>query len=109
MIYGFGNKYYPNIVRHVINLCLLLLTDFDYVKESEFYSSKGLNYDNVYLFVRGHCLYNSLVSLGKKVCEGTGVDFEQNILKSTLGFERYDAIQRIKSDVKAFKALRRNI
>lgn len=83
--------------------------DFNYIKESEFYSSKGLNYDNVYLFVRGHCLYNSLVSLGKKICEGTGVDFEQNILKSTLGFERYDAIQRIKSDINAFKALRRNI
>lgn len=49
--------------------------------ESVYYETKGLRKENVYLYVRGHCLYNSLVSIGKKLCEGTGMDFEQNILK----------------------------
>lgn len=83
--------------------------DFDLSNESAFCSSKGLNIDNAYLYVRGHCLYNSLVSLGKKIYEGTGVDFEQNILKSVLAFDGYDAILRIKSDTGLLKSLRKNI
>lgn len=81
-------------------------SDFDLESESAYYASKGINRDNVYLYVRGHCLYNSLVSVGKKLCEATGIDFEQNVLKSELAFERYDAISRIKSDIGKLKKLR---
>lgn len=72
---------------------------FNFRAESEYYAVKGLDRNNAYLYVRGHCLYNALTSIGKKLCEGAGVDFEQNILKSELAFECYDAISRIKSDI----------
>lgn len=80
---------------------------FNLETESEYYALKGVGRDNVYLYVRGHCLYNALVSIGRKLCEGTGVDFEQNILKSELAYERYDAISRIKSDIGSLRNLRK--
>lgn len=79
---------------------------FDFKKESAFYAAKGMQEANAYLYVRGHCLYNSLVSIGAKLCEGTGVDFEQNILKSALAFEQYDEISNIKADIRKLSALR---
>lgn len=79
---------------------------FDLAKESAFYDTKGMRESNAYLFVRGHCLYNSLVSIGTKLCEGTGADFEQNILKSALAFEQYEEISRIKNDIGKLNALR---
>jgi len=79
---------------------------FNFTEESARYASRGVQKENVYLYVRGHCLYNSLVSIGKKLCEGTGVDFEQNILKNTLAFEQYDAISRIKADIGILKTIR---
>lgn len=81
---------------------------FHLAEESVRYASKGIRKENVYLYVRGHCLYNSLVSIGKKLCEGTGVDFEQNILKNALAFEQYDAISRIKADIGILKTIRMN-
>ncbi|MCM1355575.1 MAG: DUF4435 domain-containing protein [Staphylococcus sp.] len=80
--------------------------DFNLEDEMARYAQKGLTQDNVYLYVRGHCLYNSLVSIGKKLCGGSGVDFEQNILKSSLAFESYDAILRIKADIAILKTIR---
>lgn len=79
---------------------------FDLTAETARYEAKGVNKENAYLYVRGHCLYNSLVSIGKKLCEGTNVDFEQNILKGTLAFEQYDAICRIKKDIIKLNDLR---
>lgn len=78
---------------------------FDFEKESAFYALKGIQETTVYLFVRGHCLYNSLISIGTKLCEGIGADFEQNILKSALAFEQYDEISRIKNDIGKLNAL----
>lgn len=78
---------------------------FDFEKESAFYALKGIQESTVYLFVRGHCLYNSLISIGTKLCEGIGADFEQNILKSALAFEQYDEISRIKTDIGKLNAL----
>lgn len=90
-------------IKNIKNTCGFNRTD-----ESVYYEAKGLRKENVYLYVRGHCLYNSLVSIGKKLCEGTGLDFEQNILKNTLAFEQYDAISRIKADIGVLKTIRRN-
>lgn len=81
---------------------------FNMTDESVYYETKGLRKENVYLYVRGHCLYNSLVSIGKKLCEGMGMDFEQNILKNALAFEQYDAISRIKADIGILKTIRRS-
>lgn len=80
---------------------------FDLEQESCFYAVLGLREENAYLHVRGHCLYNSLVSIGTKLCENTGVDFEQNILKSSLAFDKYDEISRIKTDIHMLNTIRK--
>lgn len=64
------------------------------------YAVLGLREDNAYLYVRGHCLYNSLVSIGKKLCERTGVSFERNILREALEFEGYEEMGKIGRDVR---------
>lgn len=79
---------------------------FDFEKESARYSTFGLNETNAYLYVRGHCLYNSLMSIGRKLCEGTTVDFEYNIMKSALAFEEYNEINKIKADIGILNTLR---
>lgn len=87
--------------KDIIDNCV-----FDFDKESEYYAAMGLKEENAYLYVHGHCLYNSLVSIGTKLSEGTGVHFEQNILKSALAFEQYGEISKIKMDIKTLKVLR---
>lgn len=82
---------------------------FDFDKESAYYATLGVGEENAYLYVRGHCLYNSLVSIGAKLCENTGIDFEQNILKTTLAFEQYDEINQIKKDIRLLNILRREL
>lgn len=78
----------------------------NYKKEIYRYKLLGLHETNAYLYVRGHCLYDSLISIGMKLCENTRFDFEQNILKSALAFEKYDEINKIKSDIEKLNALR---
>lgn len=82
---------------------------FDFENESAYYATLGVKEENAYLYVRGHCLYNSLVSLGTKLCENMGVDFEQNILKSALAFEQYDEISQIKKDIRLLNVLRKEL
>ena len=82
---------------------------FDFNKESAYYATLGMKKENAYLYVRGHCLYNSLVSMGSKLCEDTAVDFEQNILKPVLAFEEYDEISEIKKDILLLKTLRKDL
>lgn len=82
---------------------------FNLEKESCFYADLGVREENVYLYVRGHCLYNSLVSIGTNLCENTGVDFEQNILKSGLAFDKYDEISRIKTDIHMLNTIRKEL
>lgn len=81
---------------------------FDFEAESERYAVAGLQETNAYLYVRGHCVYNCLVSIGKKLCEDTGI-FEYTILKSNLAFDRYGEIIKIKSDVKKLEGLRKSL
>ena len=73
--------------------------EIDIEAEEQRYSGKGLVPDNVYLFIRGHAIYNLVNSIGEKICEGSDVDFEQNILKSLLPFDGYDALSKIKKDI----------
>lgn len=79
---------------------------FDFDKESERYSTFGLDETNAYLYVRGHNLYDSLMSIGRKLCEGTAVDFEHNIMKSALAFDEYNEINKIKADIGVLNNLR---
>lgn len=84
----------------------MINSGFNFEEEAVLYAAKGVTVSNVYLYVRGHCLYNCLISIGKKLCNGTGVDFEQNILKTTLAFEQYAEISKIQKDVYFLKNLR---
>lgn len=91
-----------NTTKDIMDNC-----GFDFEKESAYYAPMGVLEANAYLYVRGHCLYNSLLSIGTKLCEGTGVDFEQNILKSALALEQYNEISKIKTDIGKLNALRK--
>lgn len=82
---------------------------FEFEKQVAVYAAMGLNFDNVYLYVRGHSLYNCLVSIGKKICSGTGIDFEQNVLKSTLAYGHYEEISKIQRDIACLKNLRKEL
>ncbi len=88
---------------------LIVAQDIDFDEEAARYSVKGLTAENVYLFVRGHSLYNLLNSIGRQICNGSGVDFEQNILRSALAFDRYESISLIKRDISILKTIRRTI
>lgn len=90
--------------KDVMNSC-----SFDFEKESIFYTALGLREENAYLYIRGHCLYNSLISIGTKLCENTKVDFEQNILKSALAFDKYNEISNIKMDIHLLNTIRKEL
>lgn len=78
----------------------------DISAEAARYGAKGVTRDNAYLYVRGHCLYNLLNSLGSKLCEGTGINFEKEILKSALAFGEYDSIDQIRKDINILNTIR---
>ncbi len=78
---------------------------FNFETEKAYYAPFGLHETNTYLYVRGHCLYNALHTIGSKLCENTGIDFEQNILKSALALEQYEEIIHIKTDIQKLQAL----
>lgn len=59
----------------------------------------------LFLYVRGHAIYNLVNSIGEKLCEGSDIDFEQNILKSLLPFDGYDALSKIKNDIAILNTL----
>lgn len=83
-----------------------LYTSFDFEKEANYYADKGVFPDNVYLYIRGHSLYNIINIIGNHLCYNTGVDFEGNILKSAILFEEYYAIDKIKNDIPILNNIR---
>lgn len=83
--------------------------DIDLREEGLRYASKGLVPENVYLYIRGHALYNLVNSIGNKLCEGLGIDFEQNILKSILPFNGYEALYKIEKDVSILNTIRHSL
>jgi hypothetical protein len=82
----------------------------------------GVRDDNVYLFLRGHNLFDIVVSIGRKVCEllleqrkdqqhndshkinemySGGHDFE-NYIKHNFSFGKYPEIVKIDKDIHTF-------
>ena len=82
--------------------------DFDFTSEAARYAAKGIYESNTYLYVRGHCLYNMIMSIGDRLCAGLSVDFEQDILRTALAFEAYDAISKIRADIGTLNSIRYN-
>lgn len=66
--------------------------------EKNRYSVLGVQEDTAYLYVRGHCLYDYLLGLGSHLCLGTGIDFEEQILKRTLAMN-YSEMKKIAADM----------
>ncbi len=92
--YNFLQRLYESLHNATKNITI---PDFD--MESIACESKGLNKLNTYLYVKGHCIYNSLISMGNKLCENSNINFEKDILKTTLAFDKYTEIKKIKSDI----------
>ena len=82
---------------------------FRYKEEALRYERLGVKKENVYFFVRGHCLYNTLVSIGTRACLVKGSDFKTNFLRTPLAFGEYKEIDRIREDILALKHLRETI
>jgi len=64
------------------------------------YKEKGLVEETAYLYVRGHCIYNSIVSIGKKLCRDTDVDFVENVMKESIAYGKYKEINDIENDIR---------
>lgn len=91
-------------VDSIIN-SIIIENEIDIIAEELRYTDKGLVPDNVYLYIRGHAVYNLINSIGEKLCEGSDVDFEQNILKSPLTLDTYDALFKIEKDIAILNTL----
>lgn len=78
---------------------------FDYKEWTNKLKSKNLNEDNTYLFVRGHNLYNMLNSIGNKIYENKGIDFETNVLLAPFSFYEYPEISKIGKDIETLNQL----
>ncbi|MDE5807899.1 MAG: DUF4435 domain-containing protein [Muribaculaceae bacterium] len=96
------NKEVEVSINNVVGDVLINLDE-----EKALYEKKGLTSANTYLYVRGHSLYNLLLSIGERLCEGTDVDFKHNILKSALSFNGYYAVEKIKEDVAILNTIRK--
>ena len=82
--------------------------NIDWEEEQRKCELNGVSPDNLYLYVRGHSLYNLLISFGDRLCARSGVDFEHNILKSSLAFNRYEAIEKIGEDIVIINSIRKS-
>lgn len=85
------------------------LDGFRLQEEQTRYSEYGLREDNAYLYVRGHCIYNTVVSIGRKLCENTGCDFENDILLAGPDYGRYPELDNIADDIRQLSSLRKTI
>lgn len=86
-----------NRIRRALNRAV---KDYDHIDINEaYYREKGVNRRNAYLYVRGHSLYNLILSLGTRLMRQSHYDFERHVLRESLAYDSYDAIRRIASDI----------
>lgn len=84
-------------IRRALNRATAPYSDIPLNEER--YRQKGITPSNAYLYVRGHSLYNLILSIGTRLCRNSRYDFERDILRESLAFEQYNAIRRIGSDI----------
>lgn len=86
-----------NRIRRALNRAV---KDYDHLDINEaYYREKGVNRRNAYLYVRGHSLYNLILSLGTRLMRQSHYDFERHVLRESLAYDSYDAIRRIAADI----------
>jgi len=79
-----------------------IITDEQWEAMKKHYSEKGLTESTAYLYVKGHCVYNTLLSVGNQLCKGTGVNFEEQVLKESLAFGSYAEISKVENDIRSW-------
>ena len=79
---------------------------FHFKEEAMRYKHLGLKETNAFFYVRGHCLYNTLVSIGSRVYKLNAPEFKTNILRTPLSFGQYREIEQIKKDIESLQNLR---
>lgn len=94
-----------NRIRRALNRATADCRDFP-VDEAT-YRAKGITRHNVYLYVRGHSIYNLLLSVGSRLMRNSRFDFERDVLRESIALEGYDAIRRLGDDIRSLsEALR---
>ncbi|MBO5016383.1 MAG: DUF4435 domain-containing protein [Bacteroidaceae bacterium] len=78
---------------------------FDYGAMTDEFVLKGVTKENSYLYVRGHNVYDMLNSIGSKLSEGTGIDFEDSVLKSAICYFDYPEMQKVGTDIAQISSL----
>lgn len=68
---------------------------FDLGREERYYARKGLNRHTAYLYVRGHCIYNALRFVGRRL---VGERFER-ILSADLRLSGYQPARLLADDI----------
>lgn len=68
---------------------------FDLGREERYYARKGLNRHTAYLYVRGHCIYNALRFIGRRL---VGERFER-ILTADLRLSGYPPVRLLADDI----------
>lgn len=90
----------PIILRlsHVVEECCARIGrmyNFNLDAEKTYYAALGLTEDNAYLHVRGHNLYNMVLSVGNQLVD----NFEFAVLRKNLAFDCYNEIKKTSRDI----------
>ena len=60
----------------------------------------GMNYNNTYLYMQGHCIYDLTCRVGAALSGFTVDEFEQKVMQYNLSFERYSEISALTSSIR---------
>ena len=60
----------------------------------------GMNYNNTYLYMQGHCIYDLTCRVGAALSGFTADEFEQKVMQYNLSFERYSEISALTSSIR---------
>ncbi len=74
----------------------------DFVSLNENFCKKGFSEQTAYLYMQGHCVYDLINRIGKFLLNGTGMDFENQVLKSEICFDSYAQIIALQKDLSSF-------
>lgn len=61
-------------------------------------ASVGLQPDNAYLYMQGHCVFDLIYRIGNALCNGTH-SFEYEVLRNTISYGTYKEIQEVIDDI----------
>lgn len=63
------------------------------------FDNMGIKYDNAYLYMQGHCIYDMLKRIGAALTNQSASDFECQALYHNLKFDKYPEIQTLVNDI----------